>query len=303
MPRRIRPSDFAEITSFAAVAKARSFRNAARELGLAPSTLSHAVKALETRLGTRLLHRTTRAVAPTEAGTRLLDELGPLLDGLDRAVASAGLPPGEPVGRVRLAAPRLAIQTLVAPVLAILARTCPGVILDVRTVERSGSFVADGYDLAIQLGGEISHDMVAIAIGAPFVTAIVGAPSYFANRGRPLHPMDLSRHACIGCLSGPGQSPYRWLFRKDGEEVTVDATGPVVTDDPDLMLAGALDGIGLWHGIERIARPYLDDGRLERVLSEWSPSSPGFFLCYAAGEPLAPAVRAAVDLLKETARA
>ena len=207
------------------------------------------------------------------------------------------------MGRVRLAAPRLAIRTIVAPVLGTLARSLPGVMLDVRTVERSGGFVADGYDLAIQVGGEISHDMVAVAIGTPFVTAIVGSPSYFADRGMPLHPSDLARHACIGCLSGPDGSPYRWLFRKNDEEMTADVAGPIVTDDPDLMLAGALDGIGLWHGIESLALPYIEAGRLERALTDWSPSTPGFFLCYATGGPLSPAVRAVVDLLKESSTA
>lgn len=302
MSKRVLPADFAEITSFAAVARTRNFRHAARDLGLAPSTLSHRVKALEVRLGTRLLHRTTRAVALTEAGERLLTELGPLLDGLDRALASAGLAAGEPVGKVRLAAPRLAIRTLVAPMLVRLADTCPGVILDVRTVEHTANFVAEGYDLAIQCGGEISHDVVAVALSAPFVAAIVGAPSYFANRGRPQHPRDLTGHACIGCLSGPGSSLYRWLFRKDEQEIVVDVCGPLITDDPDLMLAGALDGIGLWHGIDHLALPHLRDGRLERVLADWSPSSPGFFLCYAGGEALAPATRAVVDMLKNVAR-
>ena len=301
MTTRLRPGDFADITAFAAVARARSFRRAARDLGLAPSTLSHAVKSLELRLGTRLLHRTTRAVAPTEAGERLLADLAPALAALEGAM-TAGRLEGEPAGTVRLAAPRIAIRALVTPAVARLTRTCPHVTLDVRTVEQPGDLVGGGFDLGIQLGDTISHDMVAIALTAPFVTAVVASPAYFTDREKPDHPRDLIRHACIGCRSGPGGSLYRWRFGKDDQEVVVDVSGPLVTDDPDLMLAAALDGIGLWHGIEPLARAHLRAGRLVRVLEDWSPSNPGFFLCYAQGASLAPAVRMVVEALKDAGR-
>ena len=163
MTSRLRPGDFAEITAFAAVAQARSFRRAARDLGLAPSTLSHAVKTLEVRLGVRLLHRTTRAVAPTEAGGRLLAELAPALAALDDAMAGAGRLEGEVVGTVRLAAPRVAIRTLVGPAMTQLTRTCPHLTLDVRTVELPEDTVGNGFDLGIQLGDTISQDLVAVA--------------------------------------------------------------------------------------------------------------------------------------------
>lgn len=299
MTSRLRPGDFAEITAFAAVARARSFRRAACDVGLAPSTLSHAVKSLEMRLGTRLLHRTTRAVAPTEAGERLLADLTPALAALEGAMTVAGRLAGEPAGTVRLAAPRIAMRTLVTPAIARLTRTYPHVTLDVRTVEQLEDLVGDGFDLSVQLGDTISHDMVAVALTPPFVTAVVASPAYFTNRETPSHPQDLIRHACIGCRSGPGGSLYRWRFGKEEQEVVVDVSGPLVTDDPDLMLAGALDGIGLWHGIEQLVRPYLRAGRLVRVLEDWSPSNPGFFLCYAQGAPLAPAVRMVVEALKD----
>ena len=302
MTSRLRPGDFAEITAFAAVAQARSFRRAARDLGLAPSTLSHAVKALETRLGVRLLHRTTRAVAPTEAGARLLADLAPALAALDGAVAGAGRLEGEVVGTVRLAAPRVAIRTLVGPAMTQLNRTCPHLTLEVRTVEHPGDTVGDGFDLGIQLGDTISQDLVAVALTPPFKTAIVASPAYFADRAVPIHPRDLTRHACIGCCSGPGGSLYRWRFGKDDQELVIDVSGPLVTDDPDLMLTAALEGIGLWHGVEHLAQSYIEEGRLVRVLADWSPVSPGFFVCYTRGAPLAPAVRAVVDALKSVGR-
>lgn len=298
MARRIRPGDFAEISAFAAVARARSFRLAAREMGLAPSTLSHAVKALEERLGARLLNRTTRAVAPTEAGLRLLDAIAPVLGALEAALDGAGRPADEPAGQVRLAAPRLAIRTLVAPAVAALARTHPRVVLEVRTVDQPGDFVGGGFDLAIQLGDAISKDSVAVPLTRPFTTAVVGSPAYFAGRDVPTLPRDLLHHACVGCLSGPGASLYRWRFEKEGKEEVVDVSGPLVTDDPDLMLSAALDGVGLWHGIDDLARPFLDDGRLVRVLADWSPSYPGFCLSFAGGAAASPAVRAVIDALK-----
>jgi DNA-binding transcriptional LysR family regulator len=302
MTTRLRPGDFAEITAFAAVAEARSFRRAARALGLAPSTLSHAVKALETRLGTRLLHRTTRAVAPTEAGATLLAELAPALAALGGAVARAGNAEAEVAGTVRLAAPRLAIGTLLAPAALRLARAFPRLTLDVRTVEHPGDLVRDGFDLGIRLGDTIDQDMVAVALTPAFRTAVVGAPAYFADRAVPVDPRDLADHACIGCRSGPGGSLYRWRFAKGDQALTVDVSGPLVTDDPDLMLAAALDGIGLWHGVEHLAQPHVEAGRLIRVLADWSPDNPGFFLCYAGGAPLGPAARAVVDALKAVAR-
>ncbi|GAB3046360.1 LysR family transcriptional regulator [Stenotrophomonas tumulicola] len=297
MNRRLKPGEYAEVRAFAAVAEARSFRRAALDLGLTASTLSHAVRALENRLGQRLLNRTTRSVTLTEAGARLLQDLAPALALLDNAVAAVGTPGDAPMGTVRLAAPRLAIQMLVAPVIGRLARDYPHVTLDVRTIERPGDLV-EGFDLGIQLGHEVAQDMVAVAVTKPFTTAVVGSPGYFATHPPPVHPADLARHQCIGCRSGPGGALFRWSFERAGETITLDVDGTLVADDSDLMLYAALSGIGLWHGVDRIAQPMIDEGRLLRVLADWSPTYPGFHLYYAAGAPLSPAVRAVVDALK-----
>lgn len=302
MSRNIRAGEFAELRAFASVAEARSFRRAASELGLDPSTLSHAVRALEDRLGTRLLHRTTRSVAPTEAGTRLLGRLSPALSSLESALEDALAPGGMPSGTVRLVAPRLAIRTLIAPIIDSLARNYPHVTLDVITDEQPGDIVRAGFDLAIKLGEAIERDMVSVPLIPRFTTAVVGSPGYFAEHLPPTTPHDLARHRCIGCHSGPGGSLYRWEFEKDGTAVVMDVTGPLSTDDPDLMLSAALAGTGLWHGVEELARQAIADGRLIRVLADWSPSYPGFHLCYASGVALAPATRAVVDALKANAR-
>lgn len=297
MRGRLKPGEYAEARAFVAVAEARSFRRAALELGLTPSTLSHAVRAFEDRLGHRLLNRTTRAVTLTEAGARLLRDLAPALALLDSAVAAVGKPEDAPMGTVRLAAPRLAIQMLVGPAVERLARGSPHVTLDVRTVEWPGDLV-DGFDLGIQLGDEVAQDMVAVALTGPFTSAVVGSPGYFADHPPPVHPGELVRHRCIGCLSGPEGALYRWAFERAGETVVLDVEGTLISDDADLMLRAALGGVGLWHGIDRVVQPMIDDGRLLRVLADWSPTFPGFHLYYAAGAPLSPAVRAVADALR-----
>lgn len=297
MSKRLRPGEFAEVRAFAAVAEARSFRRAAADLGLTRSTLSHAVRSLETRLGQRLLNRTTRSVSVTEAGARLLGNLAPALAQLEEAIASARAPGDGPAGVVRVAAPRLAINLLIAPVASRLALQHPKVTLEVRTVEWPGDL--DGFDLGIQLGEDVAQDMVAVALTPPFTTAVVAAPSYFAGAIPPVHPKDLARHRCIGCRSGPDGSLYRWEFRRGAEAMVVDVDGPLVTDDPDLMLHAALSGVGIWHGVDQVVRPMIEDGRLLRVLADWSPSYPGFHLYYPAGAPLSPAVRAVASVLRE----
>lgn len=297
MQKRTKPGEFAEARAFAAVAEARSFRRAALDLGLSPSTLSHAVRNLEDRLGSRLLHRTTRAVTLTEAGTSFLQNLAPALVLLDNAMSSASIPKDVPAGVVQLAAPRLAIQMLVGPAISRLARDYPYVTLDVRTVERPGDLV-DGFDLGIQLGAQVAQDMVATSLTEQFATAVVGSPTYFEGKPPPAHPNDLKQHRCIGCRSGPGGSFYRWAFERDGEKVTVDTEGALITDDADLMLRAALEGVGLWHGIDAIAGPLIAEGRLLRVLEEWSPTYPGFHLYYANGAALSRSARAVVDVLK-----
>lgn len=301
--RSLRAGEFAELRAFAAVAVARSFRAAAAQLGLDPSTLSHSVRTLEDRLGIRLLHRTTRSVAPTEAGTRLLERLVPALSSLEDALQGISVTADDiPSGTVRLIAPRLAVRALVAPVVERLAQDHPHIILDVITNESPGDFVAGGFDLAILWGKKIAKDMVAVPLIPRFTTAVVGSPDYFSSNPPPATPQDLTSHRCIGCYSGPNGALYRWEFEKGDAAMVMDVSGPLTTDDPDLMFTAALAGVGLWHGVAELAREAINDGRLIRVLADWSPNYPGFQLCYAAGAPLDPATRAVVNALKSNAR-
>jgi len=301
MKRGIRAGEFAELRAFAAVAEARSFRRAASELGLDPSTLSHAVRSLEQRLDTRLLHRTTRSVAPTEAGASLLGRLLPALTSIETAFESALAPDDVPTGTVRLVAPRLAIRTLLVPIVRKLAFDYPHVTLNVITDEQPGDIVRGGFDLAIKLGETVELDMVSVPLQPRFTTAVVGSAGYFAEHPPPTTPHELTRHACSGRHRGPAGRLYRWQSAKEGAAVVMDVSGPLSTDDPDLMISAALAGVGLWHGVEELARDAIADGRLIRVLADWSPSYPGFHLCYAAGAALAPAARAVIDTLKANA--
>ncbi|MDW5377211.1 LysR family transcriptional regulator [Halomonas sp. HP20-15] len=199
MSRAMRAGEFAELKAFAAVAQARSFRQAASELGLDPSTLSHAIRALERRLDSRLLHRTTRSVAPTEAGMRLLNRLSPALSSLENAIEGFLVPESEPSGTVRLVAPRLAIRALVAPVIEGLIQSSPHVTLDVVTDEQPGDIVRGGFDLAIKLGKTIERDMVSVPLMPRFTTAVVGSPGYFAEHPRP-SPHTISQNTGVSAV-------------------------------------------------------------------------------------------------------
>jgi DNA-binding transcriptional LysR family regulator len=294
----MRAGEFAELTAFVAVAEARSFRNAAAKLGLSASTLSHALRSLEQRLGARLLNRTTRSVALTDAGARLLRQLTPALAALGNAVDVARDGDHGVGGSVRINAPHLAITSVLAPIVGRLASDHPNVTLHVTVEENAGDIVRAGFDAGIRLGERVDADMIAVCVSPPFTTAIVASPDYFERFKRPDHPRDLLRHRCIGCRSGPEGALYRWEFEKGGKRMALSLTGPLDTDSLDLMIAAALDGVGLWHGVESVIADQLAAGRLVRVLEDWSPSYPGFFLYYPSGAPISSALRTVIDLIR-----
>lgn len=298
MTPRIRAGEFAEMTAFVAVAEARSFRKAAATLGLSASTISHALRSLERRLGVRLLNRTTRSVAPTDAGTRLLAQLAPAMATLGSAVRAVQDHDGGASGVVRINAPHLAITSVLAPIIGRFIRDYPRVTLQVMTDEGTIDIVRHGFDAGIRLGELIDADMIAVRISPQFTTAIVGSPDYFSHFPAPEHPRDLLQHRCIGCRSGPDGSLYRWEFEKDGEALSLAVEGPLDTDHLDLMVSAALDGVGVWHGVESVVASDLAAGRLVRVLEDWSPTYPGFFLYYPAGAPVSSGLRAMIELIR-----
>ena len=306
-PGKVEPGkvDLGDLEAFVAVARARGFREGARASGGSASGLSESVRRLETRLGVRLLHRTTRSVAPTEAGLRLLEWLGPALrevaDALDVVNGFRDRPAGTLRLNVPVSAARLVLPKVVPPFLA----SYPDIRLEVIAEDGFVDMLAAGFDAGIRYGERLEQDMVAVPIGPRvqrFATA--AAPAYLDRRGRPGHPRDLLGHACLrGRFSSGATVP--WEFERDGEAVRVDASGPLlvgVGGAVDLAVDTAVAGAGVVHLFEDWLRPQLDSGALEPVLEPWWQRFPGPFLYYP-GRRLVPApLRAFVDFVREAGR-
>ena len=295
----MRPNGYAELQAFVAVAETLSFRKAAERLALKASTLSHALRALEERLGVRLLNRTTRSVAVTAAGAALLAEVGPALRAIDAALAAVNAHAGEVRGRLRINSPHLAADLVLRHRLAEFAALYPDVVLDLALDDSFVDIVGDGYDAGVRLGESLAQDMVAVAITAPLRIAVVGAPAYFARRPQPIgQPADLQAHACIGYRATGSRVLYRWEFERDGRKVDLTPQGPLVLDSHALLVQAARDGAGLAYAIEAAVQDDLASGALHRVLDDWCPPFAGFHLYYPSRRQLAPALRALIDFLK-----
>jgi DNA-binding transcriptional LysR family regulator len=284
------------LTAFVAVAEERSFTRAAVRLGVSTSALSHAMRGLEERLGVRLLARTTRSVAPTEAGDQLLARVGPALGDIRTALDGLGRLQERPAGRLRVVMPRLAAAMVLLPKLSSFTREFPDVILDVTTESRPVDIVAERFDAGIELGEFIQRDMIAVRVLADQRAAIVASPAYFRKHPKPRRPQDLLQHRCIGCRHG--EAVYRWEFEKGKKSLTVGVNGPVVLDDVDLMVRAALDGAGIAFTFEEQVAPLLAKRRLVRVLGDWCPPFPGYFLYYPSRRHQPPGLSALIDALR-----
>jgi DNA-binding transcriptional LysR family regulator len=289
--------DLKVLSAFLAVAEERSFTRAAKRLGVSPSALSHAIRALEERLDVRLLARTTRSVAPTDAGAQLLARLQPALGDIQGALDLISGLRRRPAGRVRLVVSPIAAMTVLAPKLGQFARDNPDVILDVTTDESRVDLVAAGFDAGIHLGEFIERDMVAIRVSQDHRPAIVGSPGYFESHPQPRAPRDLLAHPCINFRRG-SFGVYRWEFDKGRQSLTVAVNGPLIVDDMDVVIRAALDGVGLAFMSEELAAPHLARGTLVRVLEDWCPPFPGFFLYYPSQRQLPPALSALIEALR-----
>ena len=295
MPRE----ELSVLAAFAIVADERSFTRAAVRLGVSTSAVSHSIRALEERLGVRLLARTTRTVAPTDAGQRLLAQLRPALDEIESALTEVGRLREKPAGTIRLIAPPLAVAMTVSPKLAKFARDYPDVVLDITTEDdRRRDLIAARFDAGIHLGEFLQRDMVAVKVSADQRAAIVGAPSYFDSRPKPKTPRDLTAHRCIRYRMGAGGPVYRWEFEKRGKPVTVSVSGPLIVNDVELTLRAALDGLGLAFLFEEHAADHLARGELVRVLEDWCPPFEGFFLYYPSRRQQPAALQVLVDALR-----
>jgi DNA-binding transcriptional LysR family regulator len=293
----MRPS-LNDLTAFVAVATHRSFRRAADELGTAPSTLSHAMRGLEDRLGVRLLNRTTRSVSPTEAGLELLSRLQAALTSLDEALDAVASFRGNVAGTVRINAPRVAAAILVRDILPRMAERFPDVTVDVVIEGRLIDIVSGSFDAGVRLAGSIPKDMIAVPLASPLRFVCVASPSYLDRLGEPETPEDLQSHRCIGHRMPSGKL-YKWEFERAGQELTINANGPVVLDDEDLMVEAAVQGLGIAYVANWVADAAIAEGRLRRVLSAWMHEPERVAVYYPGHRAVPPALRAFLDVVRD----
>lgn len=294
MPR----SNLDDLVAFIAVARARSFTRAAARLDVSQSALSHALRGLEARLGVRLLNRTTRSVSPTEAGERLRRAIGPHFEGIEAELAALGALRAKPAGMLRISATDYAANAILLPKLAPLLRDYPDIKVEVSIEDRLVDIVAEGFDAGVRDGEQVARDMIAVPIGPDLRMAVVGAPAYFETHRRPKKPQDLTGHNCINLRLPTRGGLYAWEFEKGRRKLNVHVEGQFVANHAKAMLNAALSGVGLAYVLEEVANPYLEDGRLERVLHDWCPPFPGFHLYYPSRRQASPAFTLLLDALR-----
>jgi DNA-binding transcriptional LysR family regulator len=293
----MRRGDLDDLSAFATVARLRSFTRAAAELGLSPSALSHAMRGLEGRLGVRLLARTTRSVAPTPAGQRLLGSLDPALVELEKGLAALADWRGAPSGTVRLTTFGYAARTILAPRLPAFLLDHPDVSVEVIVEDRLIDLVAGGFDAGIRLGETVERDMVAVPVGPRLRTVVVGTPGYFARHPPPDTPADLDRHVCVNyrLIGGGGLLP--WEFERDGQDVKARPSGQLIVNDETLAGAAVRAGAGLGYMMEHDVEADIATGALVQVMAKWCPTFPGCHLYYPSRQ-VTPALRALIDALR-----
>ncbi len=282
---------------FLAVARHGSFRRAATERGVSPSALSHAVRGLEEALGVRLFNRTNRSIRITAAGEHLLRRIGPALGDIVETIEEVGLYRDRAAGTLRLNVPRNATELVIRPVLAKFLAAYPEITLEIVSDDGMVDIVAEGFQAGIRAGRDLNQDMISIPVGPPLRFAVVGSPAYFASHDTPRVPQDLYSHACIG-RRYPSGARYAWVFARGGEEFKIEVSGPLIADDRALIVAAALAGIGLAHIHEALVIDDLARGNLVRVLGDWCPALPTFFLYYPGRRQLPAPLRAFIDMVR-----
>jgi DNA-binding transcriptional LysR family regulator len=293
----MRGSDYAELRAFAAVVEHGSFARAAAHLGMSPSALSQIIRRLEERLEVRLLNRTTRSVAPSEAGVRFLDRLLPAFADLDAAVADIRRLRDTPSGLLRINTTRMAAIHYLGPLIGPFLNTYPDITLDIVVEDRLVDIVAGRFDAGIRLGEKVEKDMIAVKIGGDLRQVAVAAPSYLARFGSPATPRDLRHHRCINFRWPTDFSVYRWEFERDGEALDVAVEGPLIVNEPEMVTAAVLDGVGIAYLFTHQAESLIASGKLVPLLEEWSPAFPGFYLYYPSRRQMAPPLRAFLDFV------
>jgi DNA-binding transcriptional LysR family regulator len=290
--------ELVDLNAFLAVADERNFTRAAAKLGTSQSALSHTIRRLETRLGVRLLTRTTRSVAPTDAGDRLLDTLRPALDGIATKLASLSELRERPAGTIRLTTSQHAVDTVLWPVLERLLPAYPDVHVELSVNSGFTDIVTERFDAGVRLGEALAKDMIAVRIGPDLRMAVVGSPSYFRERPIPHTPQDLAAHDCINLRLLSAGGFYAWELEKDGREVRVRVEGQLAFDNVHMVARAADAGFGLAYVMEDQVAAQLADGRLIRVLQDWCPPFAGYHLYYPNRRQPSAAFSLLVDALR-----
>jgi DNA-binding transcriptional LysR family regulator len=285
------------VEAFLCVARHRSFRRAAAELGVTPSAISQAIRLLETRLGSALFVRTTRSVGLTEAGEQFLSRAKPAFDELVAASEVARGLGQRPAGLLRISVPRAVVPTMLEPLIASFCQAYPEVEVEIAASEELIDIAAEGFDAGIRLGQFIAADMVAVPLTPPFRFVIVGTPAYLSRRGCPERIDDLREHACLRWRRTNG-ALARWTFDEAGREIELAVSGPLIARDFPTMLGAALQGIGLAQLPEPMVAEGLKAGKLVQVLELFAPTMPGVFLYYPDRRQIMPKLRAFIDHVK-----
>ncbi|MDO9418009.1 LysR family transcriptional regulator [Pararhizobium sp.] len=294
--------DFDDLAAFLIVAEERSFTRAAARLKISSSGLSHMMRLLEERLGVRLLARTTRSVATTDAGERLLLTLRPAFDDINRGLQSLGELRERPSGTVRITTGQHAALSVLAAMLPAFQADYPEIRVELNVSDRLDDIVASRFDAGIRFGETIDKDMIGVRIGPDLRAAVVAAPSYFARRPPPQTLKDLASHDCVNYhLSSAGVS-YAWEFEEHGREVEIRVDGSYVVNDLDMMVAAALAGTGLVYLFEDVIAEHVRSGRLVRVLEEYCKPFAGYYIYYSSRRQMPPALSAFIDALRSNAR-
>jgi DNA-binding transcriptional LysR family regulator len=289
---------FHDLIAFLAVAREQSFTRAAAKLGVSQSALSQTIRGLEARLGLRLLTRTTRSVAPTEAGERLLQTVGPRIDAIDAELAALSELREKPAGTIRITADEHAAVAVLWPALERFLPAYPDIKVEIVVDNGLTDIVSQRYDAGVRLGGMVAKDMIAVPIGPELRMAVVGAPSYFAKRPQPRTPQDLTTHTCINLRLPTYGGLYAWEFEQDGRELKVRVDGQLVCNGITLILNAALAGFGLAYLPEDQVQSNLAAGRLIRVLADWCPPFSGYHLYYPSRRQHAPAFALLLEALR-----
>lgn len=298
----MRGSEFAELKAFAAVVERASFARAAEHLGLSASALSQTIRQLETRLGTRLLNRTTRSVATTATGAQLYARIAPLFQDMADAVNEASAMAGQTRGTLRINTLGMAAWAVIGPRLGRFHRAHPEVTLDIVVDNGLSDIVAGRFDAGIRVGGKLEKDMIAVRLTPDVKMVAVASPDYLERRGTPRSPSDLHGHACINWRLQSDGSAYRWEFEKKGKRTEVVVDGPLVTNHSDMGVAAALQGLGIAYAFDRErVDALLAQQRLVEVLADWSIARPGLFLYHPSRRHVPAALRAFIDCILEKA--